>query len=109
MIDNYASLPQNMTAMVDDKANWVSMVLYQFELAEDDQNKIFLSAVVWLLIHLIGWRLLTYISLWWKVNPDSTYRKIFGESAKFSTRGLTIVFVLLIMTVVTSVIVAVSV
>lgn len=48
-------------------ASYISMVLYQFEL-DQDQAGVYTRAMTWLLIHLIGWRLLTYLCLWWKVS-----------------------------------------
>jgi hypothetical protein len=85
-----------------------STVLHQFELDENQQKSIFFTAMAWLFIHLVGWRLLTYISLWWKVNPDSAHRKIFAAyfQAKKSPRRriLTITFCLLLATVIASVI-----
>ena len=51
----------------------ISAILHQFDVKEEYYNR----AIIWLLIHLIGWRIFTYLTLWWKVNPDSFHRKFF--------------------------------
>lgn len=75
---------------------FISTVLYQFDVDED----VFTSAIIWLLIHLVGWRVLTYLTLWWQVNPDSTRRKLFWTYFQFrkcSTKHcLTVIFCLAI-------------
>lgn len=85
-----------------------STVLHQFELDENQQSSIFNNALIWLLIHLVGWRALTYVTLWWKVNPDSAHRKIFAAYfiAKKSSRRrtLTVLFCLFLAAVIATVI-----
>ena len=51
----------------------ISTIMYQFNVKED----IFNESILWLLLHLVGWRILTYITLWWKANPDSFNKKFF--------------------------------
>lgn len=59
------------TALPAQVARYISMVLYQFEL-DEDQSAVYTRAITWLLIHLIGWRLLCYFCLWWKVSAAAT-------------------------------------
>jgi len=51
----------------------ISKVLYQFDVDES----LFQKSIMWMFVHLVGWRIFTYIVLWWKSNPDPTLRKVF--------------------------------
>lgn len=51
----------------------ISTALHQFDVDEGLYRK----TLIWLVIHLIGWRILTYVVLWWKVNPEPFHRKLF--------------------------------
>lgn len=51
----------------------ISTALHQFDVDEGLYRK----TLIWLVIHLIGWRMLTYVVLWWKVNPEPFHRKLF--------------------------------
>lgn len=51
----------------------ISTIMYQFNVKED----IFNQSILWLILHLIGWRVCTYVTLWWKANPDSFHKKFF--------------------------------
>ena len=51
----------------------ISHVLYQLDVEEG----FFMQNIIWLFIHLVGWRILTYMTLWWKSNPEAFHRKLF--------------------------------
>lgn len=51
----------------------ISTIMYQFNVKDDAFNQ----SILWLLLHLIAWRVCTYVTLWWKANPDSFHKKFF--------------------------------
>lgn len=61
------------TGKIGSEPEIISSVLYQFDVEES----FFQQSIIWLFIHLVGWRILTYITLWWKSNPEAFHRKLF--------------------------------
>lgn len=65
------SSPDTLTSSPGDEV--ISVILYQFGVKSDN----FQRSIIWLLVHLIGWRVCAYLTLWWQANPDSFHRKFF--------------------------------
>jgi len=61
------------TGKIGSDPDIISSVLYQFDVEES----YFQQSIIWLFIHLVGWRILTYMTLWWKSNPEAFHRKLF--------------------------------